>query len=77
MSLTADAKFFEDLSQIILEERDTEELESLIRRSLLVKKDIIEKDEFDTDYRRISTMGIPSGMPWKPIPTTKYLTERR
>jgi 3-dehydroquinate synthase len=61
MSLTADATFFEDLRQIILEGRDIEELESLIRRSLLVKKDIIEKDEFDTDYRRILNYGHTFG----------------
>jgi 3-dehydroquinate synthase len=61
MSLTSDAKFFEDFRQIILEERDIDELESLIRRSLLVKKDIIEKDEFDTDYRRILNYGHTFG----------------
>ncbi|MGD0817809.1 MAG: hypothetical protein ABR986_05345 [Methanomassiliicoccales archaeon] len=60
-SLTSDAEFFKEFRQIILEGRDRDELERLIRRALLVKKAIIEKDEFDNDYRRVLNYGHTFG----------------
>ena len=60
-SLTSDVGFFKEFRQIILEGRDRIELENLIRRSLLVKKAIIERDEFDTDFRRVLNYGHTFG----------------
>jgi len=60
-SLTSDVNFFLEFRQIILEGRDRAELESLIRRSLLVKKEVVEKDEFEKDYRRVLNYGHTFG----------------
>lgn len=59
-SLTSDFRFFEKLSQ----EKDylsCDNIEDYIYKGLLVKKDIIEKDEFEGDLRRVLNYGHTFG----------------
>jgi 3-dehydroquinate synthase len=60
-SLTSDRSFFDYFFEVISEKKEIAELENLIMRSLLVKKEIVEADEFEKDYRRVLNYGHTFG----------------
>jgi len=60
-SLTSDVGFYHRFRDIVLSGRDKAELENLIRDSLMVKKEVVEADEFEKDYRRVLNYGHTFG----------------
>jgi 3-dehydroquinate synthase len=56
-SLTSDKLFFYDFREMVIDRKDRDNLEGLIYRSLMVKKTIVEADEFEKDYRRVLNYG--------------------
>jgi 3-dehydroquinate synthase len=61
LSLTSDAKFFEDLRTMVVHRTLKENIGPLIRRSLLVKQAIIEEDEYEKGRRKLLNYGHTFG----------------
>ena len=60
MALTSDASFFEMLKELSLGEAK-ENIEEIILRSLLIKKDVVEQDEKERGLRKILNFGHTLG----------------
>ena len=60
-SLTSDKLFFHQFRKMILDRKERANLEDLIYRSLMVKKAVVEADEFEKDYRRVLNFGHTFG----------------